>query len=271
MPSTPYVASLRVYEPITAFSPADQLRWSQIELDKNTQSEEQNLALQRIILPESPALRPDGVHIRQVDGARYVCPWSTATRCWAGLERFKTSLPAPVILFFLPLALEEVLTSGMDFAENKVPHILTETWIVPPRWFSLFTPEERMRGRTEQGAFTIMRTSIAKAKDRCDSAHQAVLDAFGIGSVEEEIENLGEWLKMFHPESIVELDYGGLADYLERSLIANGETGLEADTSIEDVLHSVGGLSRGDGEAAGVGYERLVSRWRAVASFEQAT
>jgi hypothetical protein len=75
---------------------------------------------------------------------------------------------------------------------------------------------------------------------------------------------------MFHPQSFLELDYGGLADYLERSLIEKGEEGLSADTSVEDVLYSVGGLSRGDGEAAGHGYERLVTRWRSVAAFEQA-
>jgi hypothetical protein len=34
-----------------------------------------------------------------------------------------------------------------------------------------------------------------------------------------------EWLSMFHAESIVECDYGGLADYLEQALIANATRG----------------------------------------------
>ncbi len=271
MHPTPYVASLRVYEPITAFSPADQLRWSEIDIDTDTKNEEQNLALLRLISPESPALRSDGVHFSEIDGVRHISPWSTATRVWASLETFKTSMPAPVILFFVPEGVEEVITAGLDFAESKVPHILTETWIVPPRWFSLFIPEERVRGRNANGAFTRMQTSIANAKMRCAAAHSAVRGAFGSGPVEEEIENLGEWLEVFHPQSFLELDYGGLANYLEQSLVASGEDGLDADTSVEDVMHSVGGLSRGDGEAAGVGYERLVTRWRAVAALEQAT
>ena len=59
MRPTPYVASLRVYEPLEAFEPADQLRWSAISMNELTGREEQIRALQRIIAPESPALRAD--------------------------------------------------------------------------------------------------------------------------------------------------------------------------------------------------------------------
>lgn len=270
MRPTPYVASLRVYEPLSAFEPADRLRWSQQEVTESTYGDEQTLALQRIIFPESPTLRPDGAHIFEIDGARYVSPWSTATRCWAALEDFKSSLPTSVSTFFLPQPLEEVLTAGADYVESKVPHILTQTWVIPPRWFSLFIPEERVRGRDTQGAFTVVRTSIANAKARCEMAHSAVRNAFGVGPVEDEIEELGDWLDMFHPQSFVELDYGGLAGYLENSLGMEGQAGLDADTSIEDVLSSIAGLTAGDGALAGQGYERLVTRWRKVAAFEQA-
>jgi hypothetical protein len=53
-------------------------------------------------------------------------------------------------------------------------------------------------------------------------------------------------------------------------LIQSGEDGLEADTSVEDVLHSLAGLAAGDGSLAGQGYERLITRWRRVQAFEQA-
>jgi hypothetical protein len=47
--------------------------------------------------------------------------------------------------------------------------------------------------------------------------------------------------------------------------------GLTADSSLEDVLASLDGLERGDGFAAGLGYQRLVSRWRSVAIYEHAS
>ena len=143
--------------------------------------------------------------------------------------------------------------------------------MVPPRWFSLFQPEDRLRGQSADGPFTVMRTSIANAKARCMFTHQSVVSAFGNGPIEGEIADLLEWMSLFHPESIVEVDYGGLAAYLEKVLIDDGEDGLEADTSIEDIQLSLTGLSTGDGAKAGVGYERLISRWRKVSAFEAAT
>jgi hypothetical protein len=101
--------------------------------------------------------------------------------------------------------------------------------------------------------------------------HESVVSAFGHGPIEEEIADLLEWMSLFHNESIVEVDYGGLAGYLEKILNDEGEAGLEADTSIEDIQLSLMGLAAGDGAKAGVGYERLISRWRKVSAFEAAT
>jgi len=268
--ATPYVASLRVYEPLSAFEPADRLRWQTVESDLAGFKREEELALHRVVQPEPPAGRPDGVHILDRDGVRYVSPWATATRCWAALDNFKDSLPSTVVPYFVTPAMEDVITAGVDLLEDKVPHILNETWIIPPRWFILFSPEERMRGENEDGLFSMARTSIAYAKQRCESAHEAVLGAFGDGPVEQELENLLAWLEMFHPESLVELDYGGLANYMDKALRDSGEVGIEADSSIEDVLSSLAGLAAGDGSLAGQGYERLVSRWRKVAAYESA-
>lgn len=270
MRPTPYVASLRIYEPLSSFDPADQLRWKNLSATENTARAEEELALRRIISPEPPSGRPDGAHVIDLDGIRYVSPWATATRCWAALETSKDRLPTSVFPLFVSPAMEEVITTGIDLLEDKVPYILNETWVIPPRWFSLFLPEDRLRGNNQDGAFTVLCTKISDARARCEVAHNTVIGAFGEGPVEQEIENLLDWLDMFHPKSLVELDYGGLAQYLESALIQSGEAGLEADTSVEDVLHSLAGLAAGDGSLAGQGYERLITRWRRVQAFEQA-
>ena len=139
-----------------------------------------------------------------------------------------------------------------------------------PVFISIFTPNEREIGSDQHGPFSRARTTIALAKTRTQRAHEIVVGAFGVGPVEQEIENLLEWLEIFHPESLVELDYGGLAGYLSASLTNDGEEGLVADTSIEDVLLSLEGLAEGDGAIAGQGYERLVRRWRSVQAYETA-
>ncbi len=270
MRPTPYVASLRIYEPLSAFDPVDRLRWQNIDAAVDSRRAEQELALRRLVFPEPPAGRPDGAHVLDINGVRYVSPWSTATRCWAALDDFKDSLPSSITPFFVPPSLEEVITTGVDLLEDRVPHIITETWVIPPRWFSLFTPEERVRGEDEDGIYSFARTTMAKARERAEKSHQIVLGAFGQGSVEQEIENLLDWLELFHPESLVELDYGGLASYLDASLRAQGSDGISDDSSIEDVAHSLAGLAAGDGAVAGQGYERLVTRWRSVQAVESA-
>jgi hypothetical protein len=268
MRPTPYVASLRIYEPLSAFEAADRLRWEATDLSDSNQSKnlEQQDALQRVATLQLPASRPDGAHILDLDGVRYVCPWSTSVRTWATLSDFKTSVPSTVVPFFVPNSYEEALEDSIDFTTSKVPHIISQTWTIPPRWFALFETHERNRGHDKDGAFVISRTEIAKAIGRGKTTHNAVKSAFGEGPVEQELLDLIDWLEMFHPKSMVELDYGGLADYLELSLAEEG--GLEADTSIEDIQSSIAGLAVGDGALAGRGYERLVTRWRKVAAFE---
>ena len=271
MRPTPYVASLRVYEPIDAFEPAEQLRWQAIPITASTGYDEQIRALRRLISSEPPALTADGAHILEFEEKRYVAPWSTAARSWAALETFKDSMPPNVARFFVPSNVEEAILINSENVEDKVPHILTETWLIPPRWFSLFEPTERIRGHNQDGAFTVLRTSISNAKKRCMFTHQSVVGAFGNGPIEEEIADLLEWLNMFHSQSLVELDYGGLANYVEQVLKEDGLEGLEGDTSVEDIQLSLNGLATGDGAQAGLGYERLVTRWRRVSALEQAT
>jgi hypothetical protein len=106
---------------------------------------------------------------------------------------------------------------------------------------------------------------LLNARKRSQIAYAAVINAFGDGDVAEEMKTLVDWLEIFHPSSIVELDYGGLAGYL-----ALAEGGIESDTSLEDIQRSLAGLISGDGQEAGVGYSQLVSRWRKVAMYEQA-
>ena len=142
---TPYVASLRVYEPIDSFETKDQLRWSKISNSTPTKIDEQNTSLSRMIRGDLATFKSDGVHLLEIDGKRYIAPWSTVTRCWTALDDFKSSLPTSLIPFFIPQKLEESIKLSGEVVEDKVSHIITSTWSIPPRWFALFSPEDRLR------------------------------------------------------------------------------------------------------------------------------
>jgi hypothetical protein len=270
MRPTPYVASLRVYEPLESFPADEQFRWEQIPTTSPTRFEEQRAALHRTIVAEQLALKPDGAHILKINEEKFVAPWSTATRCWAALDNFRSSLPLTLVNYFLTQKIEDAINTHSEVVKDKVSHIITATWSIPPRWFALFEPSDRIRGSNDDGLYTIQRTSIANAKQRCLFAQQVVLNAFGQGPIEQEIADLLQWLGVFHSRSIVECDYCGLAVYLEKALSTSGEPGLDSDTSIEDVAKSLAGLESGNGALAGQGYERLITRWRKVSAFEQA-
>ena len=271
MELSPYLASLRVYEPISCFTESDQIRWKSIPAGLESKRLEQELSLRRIITLNFDYKHGEGAHFLERNGKRFISPWTSSLRFWLALEEFQNSVPSSVLPFLIPNSLIDSLNLQNHMIEYRIPHTINERWMIPPRWFALFSPEDRQRGENSGDPYTILQTSLSKAKERCELTHRIIYKAFGPGPVEEEIRELLSWLEQFHVDSLVECDYGGLATYLNDSLIRVGESGLEADTSVEDVAMALDALSRGDGKVAGERYELLMSRWRRVAALEQAT
>ena len=112
MRPTPYVASLRIYEPLDSFDTLDQQRWAHLLITSPTSWDEQKRALTRVIKSEAPNAKPDGAHLLEHEGKRYIAPWSTTTRCWSALDDFKYSLPQPLIKFFIPQSIEDSIKSS---------------------------------------------------------------------------------------------------------------------------------------------------------------
>jgi len=106
MRPTPYVASLRIYEPLSAFEPADRLRWENVDPSNDSKNAEQRDALLRVATLQLPSQRPDGAHILDLDGIRYVAPWSTSVRTWASLNDFKSEIPSTVTPLFVSNSFE---------------------------------------------------------------------------------------------------------------------------------------------------------------------
>jgi hypothetical protein len=85
-----------------------------------------------------------------------------------------------------------------------------------------------------------------------------------------ELEEMMTWLSTFDSRSIIELDYGGLANLLNNSSLPLSDDATQADMSVVDVWESLEALEVGDAGRAGAAYERLMSRWRGVSSLEHA-
>jgi hypothetical protein len=153
---------------------------------------------------------------------------------------------------------------------------------VPLRWLTLFEPGERrlvLGPRVERYAAVggapgpgrpadlsrclVYVTAMSRARRRLARTLAVVRRMLEDGPIVAGIEDLGRWLEAFHPHSLVELDYGGLVHLVD-------DDALRDDQSVADIAESVAALGRGDAAGATAGYERVVSRWRSIASVESA-
>ena len=78
-----------------------------------------------------------------------------------------------------------------------------------------------------------------------------------------ELKEVGAWLEEFHPQSLVELDYGGLVHLLD-------DGALCADQSVAEVSAAISAVAAGEMEFAAAMHERFADRWRALDALKQA-
>lgn len=128
----------------------------------------------------------------------------------------------------------------------------TAVWGVPHAWLIGFDPEEPVQRLVDGETAAYRRTPVVAALERCGHA-AAVLarhapDADLLGELAVTI----PWLQAFHPDSRLELDYGGLTPH------------VWPDDSVFDLWTLVDALEEGDETAAGFAQERLNRRWARV-------
>ncbi|MEU3981381.1 hypothetical protein AB0F77_14895 [Streptomyces sp. NPDC026672] len=267
----PYATYLRVYEPLAAFPEPERTHWARYARrpDRPSYQDELRRSLADL-LPTPPVAVP--VHesgeafVVDVDGVVCVCPWRTRLRGWQALGDLAEELAPPVLDAVLPPVVRRQATQDYErwLARNPDarPWIRTATWQVPLNWFVLVADEERQytKGAAEaEGEPPVLRyrTPMVQARRRVARGLRTLKDTIDEGPLIDGLVDVGRWLEEFHPRSLVELDYGGLVHALPA-----GE--LEGDHSAADVAEGIDALRRGDGEAAGEAYGRLVERWRSV-------
>ncbi|MGV9357978.1 hypothetical protein [Streptomyces misionensis] len=264
----PYAAYLRVYEPLGAFPEPERDHWARYarRAERPSYQDELRRSLADLV-PTPPVAVPvqesGDAFVLEVDGVVCVCPWRTRLRGWQALEDLGEELPPPVLDAVLPPVVRR--QAALDYERwlarnpDARPWIRTATWQVPLNWFVLVADEERRydKGTAEVSPVLRYRTPMVQARRRVARALRTLRETVAEGPLTDGLVDVGRWLEEFHPRSLVELDYGGLVHVLPA-----GE--LEDDHSAADVAAGIDALRRGDGEAAGEAYARLVERWRAV-------
>jgi hypothetical protein len=244
---------------------------------------------------------PDDAYVLQAEETTLVCPWNLRIRVAEAALEARDGVPAILADAFVPPALAGLAravvsdwNSGTRVLADGAPrqHEHISTWSVPLRWFVLVDyderelvlgdpagrervsgdPAERERGSgdpaererviTPPRRVLRYRTGISKARRRAHRALSVLRRAVGDVPISEAVEESARWLEEFHPRSLVELDYGGLAAILPDDV-------LRADDSPVLVARGLSALAKGDAEAATDAYEQLVDRWRAIQLLER--
>lgn len=273
--TVPYAAYLRAYEPLAAFGAERAQWWRRYAEEGRAIPPELGPVRQRDELYESGALTkrlPDiGDEAYVIDGedGPLVSPWQVRPRIAAAVDRLASS-PANLRLaraFITPEVAAEASAVGRGADarhsadlddEEPIWHEHVATWHVPVRWFMCVKAEERELIVTDDRRLLRYRVAMAKARHRGHKAHAVLNASLGADNpLTVSAREMIKWLTVFHPRSIVELDYGGLAWVLS-------DDHLRADDSPQLVQDGLTALADGDLPSAGRAYERLMRRWRHV-------
>lgn len=259
-------AELRVFQPLDAFPPEERSRWERYIVEGRHGSSRRPRYRQRAtpqglgILAQSG----EGADVRLVGGTYFVCPWRVRLRVLAGMLAFRQAAPFEGSAAFVPRDEARRAARELKRLRRREPAaiscIMQSPWHVPVRWFVLFADEERHLSE-EGGRFRLRYVSTARRAMRRAERAIPALRKTDLAPVADVIVELYEWLSMFDPKAIVELDYGGLCDVMTWDE-------LDDDRSARDVQDAITALSSDELPRSAELYQSVVSRWAEVRGHE---
>lgn len=262
---------LRIYQPLDSFPAKERERWTayisggarlpstvtyrDVEFEKG-----RGTGLLHPLVAEHAFVRRSGA-------AWLVCPWRVKLRMLVGLLAFRNALPGDVADMFVPeehaaravVELERLRTSDPTLRAN----IACAPWHVPLRWFVAFDDAERMMTFEQEKVRVRYETDLRTARSRVGRGLSIVGKAGMPEGVIGAMEELADWIDEFPPESLMELDYGSVAELFRPEE-------LELDRSAGEVWACLEALEIGDFEESGRRYSELVEWWGRVQSLNSA-
>ena len=201
--------------------------------------------------------------VQRVGQTVYVCPLRTELRALQSLLAFHGSLPMEVADAFVSSGEVARAASTLERLQRERPasrnHIRLAVWYVPLPWFALFDAAERKLAApgADRPALLTYQTTMVKAQARVSRALRVLQEVMEDGEVVAAVEELRDWLYGFDADSLVQLDYGGLARVLPYAELAE-------DRSAAEVWEALEALEEGDLERSSAHYGALTERWAAL-------
>ena len=213
-------AYLRVFQPLDAFDREEQLRWERYLVSERWVPGRRQRYLDHAQDGLGLIASADGEHaeVRVVDGRTYVSPWRMRMRVLAAALAFRETKPIELSDRFLSKKDAKRVARELHRLRRRDPLAVVfchqSPWHVPIRWFALFTDEERRLGDDEHGRLRLRYRTTARRAMRRAGQTIPILRQSDLGPIGDLLMDLHEWIALFDPRSLVELDYGGLCDFL---------------------------------------------------------
>ncbi|MET4619111.1 hypothetical protein ABIE18_000534 [Arthrobacter sp. 2762] len=295
----PFSSSLRIYEPLEAFPPEQQRQLvvdsSKIGSRAAVENAELQASLGRITRTGGdpfPTGRTDLVRMTRVPGGRHTavdsaadettgkspqdkdahdagrllyCPSQLVIRAGLAANALMDGVHSPLADLLIPVSQRDKHQARIDRInageEAKRVHTRASTWGIPFSWFSLFAESDRKDVVESDGHILTVRvwTPLTEALDRARFAVAHLALAAPDLDMLDDLTQLTEWLELFHVQSMVELDYGAVADK------------VYPDESPMDVRLGIECLAEGDMTGAAAAYRRLASRWIPIRQLARAS
>lgn len=261
---------LRVYEPLDEFPPPEREKWTAYISSGARRPSTVSYADVTFGASSTGMIHPlvaEHAFVKKVDGRWMVCPWRVRLRTLVGMLTFRNTLPDEVAEDFVPEEKTQQILDELERIRQDNPgmrsNIAASPWHVPVRWFVLFDDAERIMTE-DTGPFRLRyETDLGSALQRVNRALEILRAAGMLEAVIGAVAQLAEWLEEFPADSLLELDYGSVANLFERA-------DLEGDRSAGEVWSSLEALEVGDFVEAGRRYEDLVEWWARVQALETA-
>lgn len=262
-----YSSYLRIFAPLSAFPEPARRRWEQYveEREIPTRSEAELIERSSLLgmvahgpadLTRLPSDEHAFVHWR--DGSPLICPWDLSTRALRAVHDSGSVFEFPLDEWYLPTSVtrgaEWALIRRGESAEQANLQIRQQPWYVPAQWFVLFSPVERILDADDYGPRLRYQTSMRQARRRVSSALRVLRGTLDEHPAVEDLVGIGRWLAKFDGNSMIELDYGGLARII-------GLETLDLDDSARDLQQLLGFVREGDLDAASEQFELTIDRW----------
>jgi hypothetical protein len=286
----PFSSTLRVYEPLEAF-PEEQRQAIQAEGARSAsraavENAELLASLGRITRSGGdpfPTGRTDLVRVTTAPASSngtageasddaadaepvlLYCPSQLVLRAGLAANALMEGIHGPLAELLIPEEQRDKHQERIDQVKARDGsvrvHTRASTWGIPFSWFSLFMESDH-KDVVEAGGRIVTVRVWASITDALERARYAVANlALAAPDLDmlDDLAQLTEWLELFHVESMVELDYGAVADK------------VYPDDSPMDIRLGIECLAEGDMTGAAAAYRRLASRWIPIRQLARAS